>query len=109
MRKCENRFSTDYLYIKLLNNNISSYGYIGIVGEKNTDYHRFNSIIFDNGEKKAESSELFIKKFERIKNIDFDEQKYNFIASKHTEKKAKKNKPKKEKYSLNKKDLNFIQ
>ena len=104
----KDKFSTDYLYVKVFKNGISNFGYIGIVGESHTDYHRFNSIIFDSGEKKADSIELYVKSFERIKDSDFDEKKYKFVKSKHTETKTKKKNPKKKKYSLNKKDLNFI-
>lgn len=82
-RKASNNdlFDTDYLHFKYEN---GAGVYIGIVGDTDSDYHHFNSILaeLDKPEKYRTGGKIKITNIERIKKELFKEDKYKFSPSK---------------------------
>lgn len=100
-------FKANYLQIKILDDEY--YGYIGIYGDDSDDYFKFNSVIFDDGEKNDSCNYIEIKKFEIIHEKDFDASKYKFMPSpQNKNKKSIMHNSKKDLFILNNTSVNKI-
>lgn len=73
-------FDADYLQVKSFEHAV---GYLGIVGSTNSDYHYFNSLIYEQNRTNKFRGILFnIKYIERIPKNKFCETDYRFVKSK---------------------------
>lgn len=95
IKKKENLFDADYIHFCYVE---KAGGYIGIKGDDKTNYHFFNSIIYEPEiPKKYKGTKIIVYKIERIKKESFCVDNYNVVCSNRFEKsKIKKNISKKE-------------
>lgn len=106
-KKSGDFFDCDYIHFCYIN---KAGGYIGIMGDKNSNYHFFNSIIYEfDSPNKYKGTKIVIYKIERIKKDLFCVDNYKVIPSKRFKKNNSTKSPdKKSKKNNVKKMLNKI-